>query len=628
MGLVDDLRAGLEGVGQLVDGGRKVANAAVAVADRVDVALEHVTNDKTVARVAQAALGAGIEAAGHENPDGSLEAPANPAPTRGSDPAAGASEAGAGVPGDRLLAPRQPGVGRLAQDHRVRRRRGMRAGLPDRQRERPPLRARDLRLRGEASPAGGTGREAVQRGADLLHLLRRDRRGVGESHPRTREAGLMFQREDDLAEGAPSTAQEGDGVMGEKAPEPAATSGDPQAESPGPSPAPTSAARVTIDPLAAIDPLAPLVLGDVEGELAKLPPEARAETEILDLYQLSGVYEASTVVGNTRDVYAQRWGIFLQWCSVRRLRPLPAHPEVLRLHLLDLAIQQKAMSTLEVTHSAILAAHRIAGLPSPASDRLRAAVTALRRALAERCRRGPIRLEDAAGHRGGLYGRPPGRARPGDDSLDVLGAAPAVGDGGAGLPRRAPGRPAPRPTRTRDPGRPVSGAPRRGGALPGARGGCVAPPAREVRAPAAHRLHRAALCRGPPRTKEGALPGEADPGLRARQDPEAPAQDGGDRTGLVQPARSSRGAAHRSGSARPLAGSSALRTAAVARLKDLTLRCAQRCIHGSQREVRPASRQPRRARASAAGRDGGAGASVRWRRLKRPAARSPAWRGA
>jgi hypothetical protein len=66
MGLVDDLRAGLEGVGQLVEGGRKVANAAGAVADRVDVVLEHVTNDETVARVAQAALGAGIEAAGHE----------------------------------------------------------------------------------------------------------------------------------------------------------------------------------------------------------------------------------------------------------------------------------------------------------------------------------------------------------------------------------------------------------------------------------------------------------------------------------------------------------------------------------------------------------------------------------
>ena len=66
MGLVDDLRAGLAGVGQLVDGGRKVASAAGAVADRVDVVLEHVTNDETVARVAQAALGAGIEAAGHE----------------------------------------------------------------------------------------------------------------------------------------------------------------------------------------------------------------------------------------------------------------------------------------------------------------------------------------------------------------------------------------------------------------------------------------------------------------------------------------------------------------------------------------------------------------------------------
>ena len=146
--------------------------------------------------------------------------------------------------------------------------------------------------------------------------------------------------------------------------------------------------------LVAIDPLAALVSGDVEGELAQLPAEARAETEILDLEQLSGVYEASTVVGNTREVYAQRWGIFfLHWRSARRLRALPAHPETLRLHLLDLAVRQKAMSTLEVTHFAILAAHRIAGLPSPASDCLREAVTALRRALAGRGRRQPIRIE-------------------------------------------------------------------------------------------------------------------------------------------------------------------------------------------------------------------------------------------
>jgi integrase len=145
--------------------------------------------------------------------------------------------------------------------------------------------------------------------------------------------------------------------------------------------------------LVASEPLAALAVGDVDGELAQLPADARAETETLNLDALSGVYEASTIVGNTREVYAQRWGIFLQWCLARGLRALPAHPEVLRLHLLDLAIQQKAMSTLEVTYAAIRGAHRIAGLPSPVSDRLREAVTALRRALAERGRRMPIRLE-------------------------------------------------------------------------------------------------------------------------------------------------------------------------------------------------------------------------------------------
>jgi hypothetical protein len=249
--------------------------------------------------------------------------------------------------------------------------------------------------------------------------------------------------------------------------------------------------------LVAIDPLAALLSGNVEGELAQLPPEARTETEILDLDQLCGVYEASTVVGNTREVYAQRWGIFLQWCSARRLRALPAHPEVLRLHLLDLAIRQRAMSTLEVTHSAVLAAHRITGLPSPASDRLREAVTALRRALAGRGRRRPIRLEALRAIVAVCAG----------DLLAVRDRAMILSTYWARLRR----------SETAGLDCPVE---RQGDRLLVR----VGPEIHDVRFlepnaeadPAAHRLHRAALRRGPSRAKEGALPGEADPGLRAR----------------------------------------------------------------------------------------------------------------
>ena len=191
MGLVDDLRAALAGVGQLVDGGRKVAKAAGAVADRVDVVLEHVTNDETVARVAQAALGAGIEAAGHEIRTAVAKRPA--ARIREREPRKRAREClgiACSLHGNQewgawrktIVCGGAEGRGRVYQTADAH----------------SPRFARALSAHaGEASPAGGTGREAIQRGAHLLHLLRRDRRGVGQNEARPREDGVTSAHDPD-----------------------------------------------------------------------------------------------------------------------------------------------------------------------------------------------------------------------------------------------------------------------------------------------------------------------------------------------------------------------------------------------------------------------------------------------
>ena len=62
-GILDDF---FEGVAEVFRGGRKATRAAGAAADRVDVVLDHVLDEKTVTRVVQAGVGAAVEAAGEE----------------------------------------------------------------------------------------------------------------------------------------------------------------------------------------------------------------------------------------------------------------------------------------------------------------------------------------------------------------------------------------------------------------------------------------------------------------------------------------------------------------------------------------------------------------------------------
>ncbi len=114
--------------------------------------------------------------------------------------------------------------------------------------------------------------------------------------------------------------------------------------------------------------------------LAGLPPEARANRA--DLARASEVYEAAAAADNTLRAYRQRFRLFLAWCSSFGLSALPAHAEVVRLHVMQLAYEHHlSLSTIDVTLAAIARAHRLIGRDPPSSERLTLALRGLRQRL-------------------------------------------------------------------------------------------------------------------------------------------------------------------------------------------------------------------------------------------------------
>src|SRR6185312_10215936 len=67
----------------------------------------------------------------------------------------------------------------------------------------------------------------------------------------------------------------------------------------------------------------------------------------------------------------------------------PAEPEVLRLYVVTLAAEQKALSTIDVSMAAITMAHTALGHAPPMSDELRLTLRSLRRTLGLRTTRSP-----------------------------------------------------------------------------------------------------------------------------------------------------------------------------------------------------------------------------------------------
>jgi hypothetical protein len=127
------------------------------------------------------------------------------------------------------------------------------------------------------------------------------------------------------------------------------------------------------------DPLLELRPADVARSLARLPPSAHAE--VLDVARLMRVFERAATPTTTRRIYINRLCLFVSWCEACGARALPAHPEVLRLYLVSLAAEHKALSTLDVSVAAITMAHRALGHDPPMSDELRVTLRSLRRTL-------------------------------------------------------------------------------------------------------------------------------------------------------------------------------------------------------------------------------------------------------
>jgi integrase len=95
------------------------------------------------------------------------------------------------------------------------------------------------------------------------------------------------------------------------------------------------------------------------------------------------VYEHAGTTASTRRLYLNRLTLFASWCAARGARVMPADPEVLRLYVLSLADENKALSTLDVSMAAITLAHRALGHDPPMSDELRVTLRSLRRTLGE-----------------------------------------------------------------------------------------------------------------------------------------------------------------------------------------------------------------------------------------------------
>lgn len=92
-------------------------------------------------------------------------------------------------------------------------------------------------------------------------------------------------------------------------------------------------------------------------ELATLAPLAERVVELANL----------AVSPHTRRAYQRAWRTFEAWTAARGLQARPAAPSTLALYLADRA-EAVSVRSMEQELAAIVAAHRLAGHPSPTED--------------------------------------------------------------------------------------------------------------------------------------------------------------------------------------------------------------------------------------------------------------------
>lgn len=83
-----------------------------------------------------------------------------------------------------------------------------------------------------------------------------------------------------------------------------------------------------------------------------------------ELAAAAGYAEAARA-SSTRRAYAQDWNVFVAWCAVRALKPLPADPRAVAVFLASEAARGCAPMTIGRRLAAIGHAHRQHGLQPP-----------------------------------------------------------------------------------------------------------------------------------------------------------------------------------------------------------------------------------------------------------------------
>lgn len=111
-----------------------------------------------------------------------------------------------------------------------------------------------------------------------------------------------------------------------------------------------------------------LILGDMPiNQVASLVTVDVAGLVPADLVEKARVFASEARAPRTRKEYRRAWKTFALWCQSAGLRSMPAAPDTVALYLAARA-DACSVSTLEQDLSAIGAAHRLAGLPSPRSS--------------------------------------------------------------------------------------------------------------------------------------------------------------------------------------------------------------------------------------------------------------------
>lgn len=101
--------------------------------------------------------------------------------------------------------------------------------------------------------------------------------------------------------------------------------------------------------------------GDVATSLARLPPEARKP--------IGGHEERARLLALAasagRRTYRMQWALFRLWCESIGARPLPAHPDLLRIYAVHLGSAGRKPASVVVALYAIVSAHEACNLAAP-----------------------------------------------------------------------------------------------------------------------------------------------------------------------------------------------------------------------------------------------------------------------